>query len=189
MTQSKRSAGEPNKKHSTIQSDKLTVKQQAFVNAYTDTSKPTFGNGTQAALTVYDTIDNNTAKVIAHENLRKPTIRHRVDKILDAIGYGEQVRLQQLTEIGLGKYIKRTTQTRLDADGQVKDTIVTESTPGADSIVRVNDVIAKLTGRYETAKQGSRIVSKSMQSMIDRITSQATTPIKQVKPIDEKDAI
>ena len=97
--------------------------------------------------------------------------------------------MQQLTEIGLGKYIKTTKQTRLDADGQIKDTIITESTPGADSIVRVNDVIAKLTGRYETAKQGSRIVSKSMQSMIDRITSQATTPIKTVKPVDSKEDI
>jgi phage terminase small subunit len=169
--------------------DKLTVKQQAFIAAYTDTNKPTFGNGTQAALIAYDAKDDNTAACIAKENLRKPQIRHRVDKILDSIGYGEQVRLQQLTEIGLGKYVKTTKQTKLDAEGNTVNTIITESTPGADSIVRVNDVIAKLTGRYETAKQGSRIVSKSMQSMIDRITSQATTPIKQVKPINEKDAI
>lgn len=52
---------------------KLTKKEKKFVATYAET-----GNGTQAALKVYDTTDINTAASIASENLRKP-------KILDAL--------------------------------------------------------------------------------------------------------
>lgn len=162
----------------------LTVKRQAFIGEYTDPNSDAFGNGTQAYKKAYNTDNTNVAKVEASRLLTNPNIRHRVDKILDSIGYGEKVRLEVLTEIGLGKYKKRTEQTRLDADGNIKDTIVTESTPGADSIVRVNDVINKLTGKYENAKQASRIMSRSMQSMIDRITSQASA-VKQPKQMKQ----
>lgn len=48
---------------------KLTKKQKIFANAYIDT-----GNGTQSALKAYDTTDDNTANVIAVENLRKPMV-------------------------------------------------------------------------------------------------------------------
>ena len=48
---------------------KLTKKQKDFADKYLET-----GNGTKAALEVYDTDDNNTAGVIGYENLRKPKI-------------------------------------------------------------------------------------------------------------------
>lgn len=47
----------------------LTVKQEKFVKEYLDT-----GNGTQAALAVYDTDNPRTAAAIASENLTKPNI-------------------------------------------------------------------------------------------------------------------
>lgn len=170
----------------TTKQDKITPKQQVLIAKYTDINSDTFGNGTKSAKAAYNCKNDNTANVIAVEVLRKPTIRHRIDRIMESLGYGEQIRLGILSDIGRGVYVKRTTQTRLDSKGDVKDTIVTESTPGADSIVRVNDILNKLTGKYETAKQASRIVSKTMQSMIDRITSQASAvnepkKVKQVK--------
>jgi hypothetical protein len=166
-----------------------TVKQQAFIAEYTDPNSDSFGNGTQAYKKAYLTNNDNTAGSNANKLLKNAKIRHHIDKILDSIGYGEKVRLQMLTEIGMGKYIKRTEQTRLDAKGNVKDTIITESTPGADSIVRVNDVINRLTGKYEAAKQGARVMSKSFQAMVDKITSQATTPkpAKKVKQTTDQD--
>ena len=74
------------RKHTIIDKDKLTVKQQAFVNAYTNPDSNTLGNGTQAAMQAYDTKSIATASDIASKNLRNPLIRHRVDRILDAIG-------------------------------------------------------------------------------------------------------
>lgn len=54
---------------------RLTLEQAEFVREYTDPASENFGNGTQAALAVYDTNDPNTAHVIASENIRKPTVR------------------------------------------------------------------------------------------------------------------
>ncbi|MFH2020092.1 MAG: hypothetical protein ABIJ34_01680, partial [archaeon] len=140
----------------------------------------------QSALLTYNTKNVNTAASLATHLLRSPKIKHRVDKILESIGYGEQVRLETLANIGKGQYRKKTIQTRYDADGEtVKDIIITESTPGADSAIRANDVINKLTGRYESAKQAQRVLSKSYQQLIDRVTSQASqTKIKRVSAKD-----
>ena len=52
---------------------KLTRKQARFVDEYIET-----GNGTQSALSVYDTEDYNTAHVIASENLQKPTVQQAI---------------------------------------------------------------------------------------------------------------
>jgi phage terminase small subunit len=50
-------------------STELTKKQKGFVKDYIET-----GNGTQAALNNYDTIDYSTAGNIASDNLRKPKV-------------------------------------------------------------------------------------------------------------------
>lgn len=56
---------------------KLTKKQREFVKEYVDT-----GNGTKAALEVYDTDSINTASSIASENLRKPNIINAIQEAL-----------------------------------------------------------------------------------------------------------
>jgi len=55
-----------------------TLKQKQFAKEYVDTK----GNGTQSALKVYDTEDNNTANNIASDNLLKPTVRQEIAKLL-----------------------------------------------------------------------------------------------------------
>jgi phage terminase small subunit len=47
----------------------LTKKQKKFADEYLET-----GNGTRAALKAYDTMSENTAGMIASENIRKPKI-------------------------------------------------------------------------------------------------------------------
>jgi hypothetical protein len=56
---------------------KLTKKQCGFVKDYLET-----GNGTRAALKNYDTTDENTAAVIASENLRNPKIASVIEETL-----------------------------------------------------------------------------------------------------------
>ena len=58
--------------------DKLTIKERGFVKDYLAN-----GNGTLAALKNYDTKNENTAAVIAHENLRKPKIVKAIGDRLD----------------------------------------------------------------------------------------------------------
>jgi phage terminase small subunit len=61
-----------------MESPRLTVKQDKFLKRYMET-----GNGTEAALEVYDTDNENTAAVIASQNLRKPSI---LEKFREAQG-------------------------------------------------------------------------------------------------------
>lgn len=56
----------------------LTVKQKKFVKEYVKND----GNGTQAALNVYDTTDYNSANQIAVENLQKPTVKAAIEQAL-----------------------------------------------------------------------------------------------------------
>lgn len=60
----------------------LTIKQKKFVKEYVAND----GNGTKAALKVYDTTDSDTARAISSENLAKPAIRDAVNKSLEQYG-------------------------------------------------------------------------------------------------------
>lgn len=59
-----------------------TVKQTKFVKAYVENG----GNGTQAALSAYDTNDYDTANQIAVENLQKPTVKAAIEAALEKHG-------------------------------------------------------------------------------------------------------
>lgn len=60
-----------------------TIKQRQFVREYLENG----GNGTQAALAVYDANNDNTAKAIASENLTKPTVREEIARVMAEIGF------------------------------------------------------------------------------------------------------
>lgn len=72
----------------------LTIKQRKFIKKYAES-----GNGLQSALSVYDTDDPNTAKVIASENLTNPNITAEVDRILTEKGYSLQDNIGDLAAI------------------------------------------------------------------------------------------
>jgi len=72
----------------------LTKKQKAWADKKLET-----GNGTQAALEVYDTNDENTAAVIASENLTKPKIQEYLQsKAEDAITRIEKLAINAKSE-------------------------------------------------------------------------------------------
>lgn len=63
-------------------SKRLTTKQKAFAEEYIRNG----GNGTQAAMKVYDTEDNATARSIASENLTKPNIMDELLRTAERLG-------------------------------------------------------------------------------------------------------
>ena len=63
-------------------SRRLTTKQKAFAEEYIRNG----GNGTQAAMKVYDTEDNATARSIASENLTKPNIMDELLRTAERLG-------------------------------------------------------------------------------------------------------
>lgn len=72
--------------------EKMTPKQRAFVREY----KLNGGNGTQAAIKAG--YSENTAEVIATENLRKPIIKEALEK--------EEKKLQEKYEYTLDEMVK-----------------------------------------------------------------------------------
>ena len=56
---------------------KLSLKQRGFIDDLIKTK-----NGTQSALNNYNTTNENTAGVIASENIRKPIIRNELERRL-----------------------------------------------------------------------------------------------------------
>lgn len=54
--------------------NKLTIKQEVFVEKYVET-----GNATEASMVAYDTENREVAKVIGSENLTKPYLKKAVE--------------------------------------------------------------------------------------------------------------
>ena len=75
----------------------LTIKQRKFVKEIAKT-----GNGTQAILKAYETIDYDTAKSMAAENLAKPYIKAAVE---------EEFRKEDLTVSWVLKGLKKEAET------------------------------------------------------------------------------
>lgn len=80
----------------------MTIKQKQFVKRYIENN----GNGTQAAMDVYDAKNYNTAHAIAVENLQKPTIKREIEETMEAKGLTNEYiseLLREATVAGLGQ--------------------------------------------------------------------------------------
>ena len=79
-----------------------TIKQKQFVKRYIENG----GNGTQAAMDVYNAKNYNTAHAIAVDNLQKPTIRREIEQAMEAKGLTNEYiseLLKEATVAGLGQ--------------------------------------------------------------------------------------
>lgn len=83
---------------------KLTPKQKAFVREY----KTNGGNGTQAAIKAG--YSENTADVIATENLRKPSIREALEK--------EEKKLQEKYEYTIDDMVRELDDVKCKSDAE-----------------------------------------------------------------------
>ena len=83
---------------------KLTPKQKAFVREY----KKNGGNGTQAAIKAG--YSENTADVIATENLRKPSIREALEK--------EEKKLQEKYEYTIDDMVRELDDVKCKSDAE-----------------------------------------------------------------------
>jgi len=72
---------------------KLTIKQRKFLSEYFKS-----GNGTRAAMKIYDTDDPNTAAVIAHENLRKLKFKNEQKILMEVKGLSAGKLIDALLE-------------------------------------------------------------------------------------------
>ncbi len=140
----------------------MTIKQRLFVKKYIQNN----GNGTQAALEVYDVKNTNVAHSIASENLRKPTIQLEIRRSLEAEGLSPQ---------SIGRYLKEAIVSGLG-----------QKATNADSL-RGLDLYAKLTGAYDRQdiEQSykltlSKLNSKELKMELEKITKQSASLINDI---------
>lgn len=107
----------------------ITLKQRKFVEKYVET-----GNGTQAALDVYNTKDPNVAHSIAVGNLRSPMVRAEIEEALEATG---------LDLVSISNLLKKATTSGLG-----------QKATNADSL-RGIDIMLKLQNAYPNNVQKS----------------------------------
>ncbi len=120
----------------------LSKKEKGFVKDYIKT-----GNGTESALKNYDTEDENTAGVIASENLRKPKIQKAIaDRLPDDLLEEKHLALLNKTE---KKY---------DEEGE----IVSEEID-AQAVAKGLDMAYKVKGSYAP----DRAINLNLNQTID----------------------
>jgi phage terminase small subunit len=107
----------PQQKTAITKTEKLTLKEQVFIDEYFRNG----GNGTQAALVAYDTTDDNTAAYIAWDNLRKPKVKALLEKHRQAIIDRQNITLERaIAPISDALDAKMVIKVK-DEDGNVKE--------------------------------------------------------------------
>lgn len=111
-----------------MRNKRLTLKQRQFVTHYIEKG----GNGTKAAMAVYDTNDPHTAHQIAYENLRKPAVVKSIELSLERAGLDDNSvseLLREATIAGLGsKATNADTLRGIDMILKLKDSYPTQKT-------------------------------------------------------------
>jgi len=84
---------------------KLQLKQQKFVDAYLGEAN---GNATEAARLAGYAGNDNTLRVVGHQNLTNPNIRAEIARILAANCLSREEILSRLTDqaLGVGEFLK-----------------------------------------------------------------------------------
>ena len=154
---------------------KLTVKQQAFVNKYTDVSNPkTLGNGVQSVLQIYDTNNYVVAGTIASENIRKPLVNNEIDRILNLIGMGNEVRQTERASIIRHNLLGKTITKRVKDPKTGEVSIEVTRGPAYSTKLKALDQMDKIAGVYNQAELQKELIRPAVQEL-------ARTHLKEIK--------
>ena len=147
-------------------STNLTLKQQGFINAYTDPENGlTYGNGTQAVKKAYNYTDNNMSAVQAHNLLSNSKVRSKLDTIIEESNVGAKVRINTIAEIVHGNYMQATHTTTTDKDGNEYHSS-TSKAPTARDRLQAIDLLSKIDGTYDKNKVKADVMSADLKSLI-----------------------
>lgn len=144
----------------------LTYKQRLFISNYLENG----GNGTQAALGAYRTLNLETAHSIASENLRKPAVMRAIEAAVEKAGLtDDQIasKLAKAINSGLGKKATNADSLRgLEMVSKMKDHF-----PAARNVnTNLNAEISKLENTsVEELKEIALAKANEIQSLISRL--------------------
>jgi phage terminase small subunit len=151
----------------------LSMKERAFVDAYADTSKPSFGIGVQAAMsagyggksTDWQSVPYQTAHRAAVNLLKKPKIQSEIERIFSQNKLTIEDRSRVVSDI-LHSPTKETVHETYDKEGNLTTKqIITSS--NASERLRAVDIASKMDGLYTKAADVSRLQARVLQPMLE----------------------
>lgn len=151
----------------------MTLKQKKFVKEYLKT-----GNGTQAALQVYDTQDPHTAQAIASENLSKPVIKDQIDEALAKNGITPQLITDQIKGLAIKEVDKISGDVKLKANIELLKLM--GAYPGskhANLNINLKGNIKDL--KFNEIKEELKVIDSELEEVMEEeqpITSDNTAP-------------
>ena len=147
-------------------STSLTLKQQGFINAYTDPGNGlTFGNKTQSYMEGYKTDNKGVASVEGSRLLDNPRVKSELDRIIDDMNMGSKVRMQTINEVMTGSYMQATHTTTTDKDGNEYHSSTSKGPTSRDRLQAI-DLLSKIDGTYDKNKVKADVMSADLKSLI-----------------------
>jgi len=132
-------------------------------------------NGSKAIEAVYDVANSKTASAMASEILHRPSLQGKIHAILQEQGAGIAEQIRVLGQIAKGHYIRTIETTITDAKGNVSTKVVREQAGPRDIATAIN-LLAKLTGTYDSMRVKATIATqeaKRLYATIDRDIAKA----------------
>jgi hypothetical protein len=138
---------------------RLTLKQRAFIDNFTNPGAETFSNGVQSVLAIPMRRGNSygAASKQATDYLQNPRMQNEIESRAIEAGLTDMFRLKTLFDIAGGQYITRETSERI-VKGKVRK-VTTLRTPKASEVIKAVDVANKMTGQYERNRIMANAVS------------------------------
>ena len=148
---------------------RLTLKQSRFAKEYVANG----GNGTQAALKVYNSDDYDTAAHTAEDNLKHPQIQQEVEHLANQEGVTRSTILRKFNHISSKEAEKWSGDTILKANIQLAS--ILGMYPGSKHTnlnVSIKGDLAKM--KYQDAKEALNKLRGTNNTLIEEIESPPT---------------
>jgi len=144
-----------------IKFTKSKIRKKAFARKILDIDDPeTFGNQTQAAKAIYPLANRQTAANRGSALARDDYVMNEIERLLDQMGGGVQVRTRTLVQILSGERIRETITSRKNDKGEWVEYIKQQTPPTYAELIKVIDTLNKMDGLY---RKSSTIVDEHMK--------------------------
>ena len=182
MATKKQNAGKPAEHKNT-----LSIKQQLFLQYYTDNTSDTYSNITRSYMKAYGTTNTNSAGVAGFNLLRTNKIQTEYERLCEQYGIGAKVRFNALSDIVHGNYKQETSKSIYSKDketgrmvlvGQTKE----QKTPTARERLTGIQLIERIS--LEHQKAGLKQIHE-----LSKNAKQVFSSLKDVTPAEDEDAL
>ena len=168
----------------------LTPKDIEWIQKYTNPNSPTYSQKTKTTMDVFG-VNYGPAATKGTELAKKPAIRNEMQRIMQRMAAGVEVRAQIMGSIALGNHV-HTVKTRTTGTNKNGDTIdmevTTERPPTPAEIINANKEINKLEGRHAIVDAAKKVFSDDLAHALREQRKQSDV-VADAVPADSREII